>query len=241
MCVTPIVQSFAECLWSARTRGGTVVQAVPEPHRRWWRAPRSVPCQSHTLSPSHDHEGKCDATGTGDVGHPQEDAMPKPHRRQATWAPRVIIPCSPHRLLSHGLPRLYLIGLGRRRPVARLVLRRRPCVYSQMGYGRARPRARRHLQSHAQLDQGSEIQLPMYELPRKGVRASSQPNSMGRTTVHAGSPLEVLIDSAAYKTIYFELKMARRCLTCNTFFRAQPQPPLGFPPRTLLAAGSLCP
>ena len=34
-----------------------------------------------------EHEGKGDATGKQGVGHPQERAMPQPHRRQATWTP----------------------------------------------------------------------------------------------------------------------------------------------------------
>ena len=55
---------------------------------RWllWllKACRSV---AHAL----DHERKGSETGTGDVGYRQERAIPKPHRRQATWAPRVSI------------------------------------------------------------------------------------------------------------------------------------------------------
>ena len=35
-----------------------------------------------------EHKGKDDSTGTEGLGKPQERAMPTPHRRQATWAPK---------------------------------------------------------------------------------------------------------------------------------------------------------
>ena len=57
-------------------------------HGRVWRCLLRA-CRS--VAQALEHEGKGDATGTEGVGNPQERAMPTPHRRQASWAPRVSV------------------------------------------------------------------------------------------------------------------------------------------------------
>ena len=72
--------------------------ALTRPSTAAWRCLLRA-CRS--VAQALDHEGKGDATGTQVIGHPQERAMPKPHRRQAAWTPRVSAPPSVA-LASHG-------------------------------------------------------------------------------------------------------------------------------------------
>ena len=64
--------------------------AAVAPPRAWRCLLRACRRSAQAL----EHEGKGGATGKEGVGDPRERAMPKPHRRQATWAPRVSVPPS---------------------------------------------------------------------------------------------------------------------------------------------------
>ena len=49
--------------------------------RRWYGRRRALWKACRSVAQALDHEGTSDAPGTGDVGHSQEHAMPRPHRR----------------------------------------------------------------------------------------------------------------------------------------------------------------
>ena len=84
-----------QATWAPRVSTPPSLGLIPPPTasigRAWkclWKACRGV-------AQALDHGGTSGAAGTGDIGHSQEHAMPKPHCRQATWwAPRVSTPPS---------------------------------------------------------------------------------------------------------------------------------------------------
>ena len=87
---TPLTCALPLFAYIAIGMGGVMhcTLIVPESHSHIW-------CSvSVRAAVAHVPQQKGSATGTNGAGTPQERAVPKPHRRQATWAPQASIPTS---------------------------------------------------------------------------------------------------------------------------------------------------